>query len=319
MPALRRGRLNGDSLLHGGGQHAFAVSVILRFEQIPARHAHHARRTPDAARAAPAPSRRARLRSRFRSESRPARRLRLRTGCKRRALHQVVWRRCDRDAEGSAARARRASARCAAIAKAHASAVSVASAGRITVRPGIARSRRAVRRLMRRPVLAYADAVVREDVERLQLAQRAEANRRLHVIREHQKRRAERKHAAMRRHAVHGRAHGMLADAEGDVASAVIPLAADRALRPGPPEFGGWKSPSAFERGVGGGVQIGRAADDVGDAFGERVQDLAAGRAVAMACRPASISEDRRPSLREVFRAIRRSNSAASFGKSLPL
>ena len=40
-------------------------------------------------------------------------------------------------------------------------------------------------RLMRRAVFAHADAVMREDIERLQLAERAQAHRRLHVIGEH--------------------------------------------------------------------------------------------------------------------------------------
>ncbi len=91
--------------------------------------------------------------------------------------------------------------------------------------------------LVRWTILAHAYAVVREHVKRLQLAQRAQPDRRLHVIGEHQECRAERKHAAVRRHAVHRRSHGVLANTERNVAPRVSPHSADRALARRSTEF----------------------------------------------------------------------------------
>ena len=54
-------------------------------------------------------------------------------------------------------------------------------------------------RLVRRPVLAEVDAVVREDEERLQVRERREADRRAHVVAEDEERRAERDEAVARR------------------------------------------------------------------------------------------------------------------------
>ena len=122
--------------------------------------------------------------------------------------------------------------------------------------------------LVRRTVLTHADAVVRKHEERFQLHERGQPQRRLHVIREDEERGAEGKNAAMRRHAVHSRAHRVFADAEGNVASAVAPYTADRALRAGPAQFRRLEIAQSFERGVGGRVQIGRTADEVGNPLG---------------------------------------------------
>ena len=89
-------------------------------------------------------------------------------------------------------------------------------------------------RLVRGTILPHADTVMRENIKRLQSAERAQPNRRLHIIREHQERRAERQHSAMRRHPVHRRAHGMFAYPERDIAPRIAPLAAHRAHIPGP-------------------------------------------------------------------------------------
>ena len=88
----------------------------------------------------------------------------------------------------------------------HASAVSVASAGRITVKSGNrAQRRQLLDRLVRRSVLAEPDRVVREDVDHVLLHERREPHRRPHVVREDQERAAVRDHAAVQRHAVHDR------------------------------------------------------------------------------------------------------------------
>ena len=82
----------------------------------------------------------------------------------------------------------------------------------------------------------------------------------------------------MRRHAVNGGAHGVFAHAESQVSPGVAPLAADRA-------HGVGASPRrleialSFERGFGGRVEIGRAADQFGDALRQRVHSQAAGHA----------------------------------------
>ncbi len=132
---------------------------------------------------------------------------------------------------------------------------------------------------MRGAVLAHADAVVGENVDHAQLAQRAEANGRLHVIGKHHEGGAERQHAAVRRHAVDRRAHGVLAHAESHVASGVTPLAAHRALRAGAFFLGRLEIAQPFERRFGGRIEIGRAAHQVGDALRQRVQGQPAGHA----------------------------------------
>ena len=80
-------------------------------------------------------------------------------------------------------------------------------------------------RLVGRPVFAEVDAVVREDEDRLQVRERREADRRAHVVAEDEERRAERDEPVGDRHAVHERAHGVLADAEVDVAPLELSLA----------------------------------------------------------------------------------------------
>ena len=71
---------------------------------------------------------------------------------------------------------------------------------------------------MRRSVFTDGDAVVREDVDRREVAERREAERRAAVIGEHEERRAAGAEDAVRGDAVHDRAHAVLADAEADVA-----------------------------------------------------------------------------------------------------
>src|SRR5262249_8073999 len=85
-------------------------------------------------------------------------------------------------------------------------------------------------RLVRRPVLADADAVVCIDPDGAQPGDRRQPDWRSHVIGEDQERRAERDEATVIDEAIDDRAHGMLADAKMDVAPRVPPTAADGPL-----------------------------------------------------------------------------------------
>ena len=76
----------------------------------------------------------------------------------------------------------------------HASTTSLASPGRIVIRPGMARSDKMLDRLMRGTVFADADRVVREDVDDRDLHDRGEADRGAAVIAEDQKARPIRPH-----------------------------------------------------------------------------------------------------------------------------
>ncbi len=134
-------------------------------------------------------------------------------------------------------------------------------------------------RLMRRPIFADGDTIVREDVEHLQPAQCAEANGWFHVIGEHQKRRAEGQDPAVRGHPVDGRPHRMLAHAERYVTPGVAPYAVDRALNRRAARFGRLEIAFAFQCGIGGRVQIGRTAKKIVNALRQRVQYLTASRA----------------------------------------
>src|SRR5207249_2098835 len=78
-------------------------------------------------------------------------------------------------------------------------------------------------RLMRGTVLPEADRVVREDVDHRQVGQRSEADRRPHVIRKNEERRADRPDAAVQGESVQDCAHPMLAHAEMDITRAPPP------------------------------------------------------------------------------------------------
>ena len=146
------------------------------------------------------------------------------------------------------------------IAAAHATAVSsgVARAPDVEVRDQPQR-RRVLDRLVRRPVLAEADRVVREDVDDALLHQRGHADRVAAVVAEGEEGAAVRDQAAVQRDAVHDRGHAELAHAVVDVAAA--------------PAFGVRRdAPSASKRsgGVCAGVgevragQVGAAAEQLG-------------------------------------------------------
>ena len=73
--------------------------------------------------------------------------------------------------------------------------------------------------LVRRPVFAEADAIVREHKNGRDVRQRRDADRRPVVIRENQERPAVGNQSAKQGHAVHGRGHRMFAHTEVEVAS----------------------------------------------------------------------------------------------------
>ena len=185
------------------------------------------------------------------------------------------------------------------------------------VQPGnCAQSRQLLDGLVGGTVFAHTDAIVREDVKNLQLTQGPEPHRRLHVIGEHEEGRAEGKHPAVRRHAVHRRAHGVLADAECDVAAGVTPHAAHGSLCGRSAKLGRLEIAFALQRRVGGWIQIRRAADDIRNSFGQGIQRLRRRpRASRSAYLRASISAGLRAQLSGSLPAIICSSSAASFGK----
>src|SRR5256885_1312137 len=74
-------------------------------------------------------------------------------------------------------------------------------------------------RVVRRPVLAAPDGVVRHQVDDALAHQRGEPDRRPAIVGEHQERAGERDDPAMQRHAVHGGRHAVLADAVVDEAA----------------------------------------------------------------------------------------------------
>ena len=75
---------------------------------------------------------------------------------------------------------------------------------------------------MRRAVAADADGVLAEDERHRQAHHGGEAQRRPQIVGEHQIGDADRHDAAVCRHAVHHRAHRVLADAVMDVTAAVV-------------------------------------------------------------------------------------------------
>ena len=101
-------------------------------------------------------------------------------------------------------------------------------------------------RLMRRPVLAEPDRVVRHHVDDALAHQRGKPDRRPAIIGEDQERPGVGDDAAMQRHAVHRRRHGVLAHAVMDEAAGIIGRAHRR---------------HALGAGIVGAGEVGRAAD----------------------------------------------------------
>ena len=112
-------------------------------------------------------------------------------------------------------------------------------------------------RLMRGTIFTDRDAIVREYVKQLELAQGAEAQGGLHVIGEDQESGGIGKNAAVRSHAVDCGAHGMFTHTERYVAAGITPHSINSTLRVRSAEFERLKIAFALERRVGGGVQIG--------------------------------------------------------------
>ena len=145
------------------------------------------------------------------------------------------------------------------------SAVSTASAGRNTLRLGMARSAaRCSTGWCVGPSSPSPIEVVRHHVDDALAHERREADRGPAVVGEDQERAAVGHDAAVQRHAVHGRRHGVLAHAVVDV------VAAEVAGRDGGVVLGA--------RAVGAG-EIGRAADQAGQRRDELLQHLLRGDA----------------------------------------
>ena len=114
-------------------------------------------------------------------------------------------------------------------------------------------------RLVRRAVLAYAERVVRPDIDHVQVHQCREADGRLHVVREDEEGAAGRNHAAVQCHTVHDAGHRQLRHA------GLEEFAAEIALREG---FG------LFQEAVGlvRIRQVGRSDDHVLHPLGQYAQ-----------------------------------------------
>jgi hypothetical protein len=118
-------------------------------------------------------------------------------------------------------------------------------------------------RLMGRPILAVAHGVMGEDHDGRQLHQGREADGGPRVVAEDEEGRAEGPELRQR-HAVHGGRHGMLADAEMQVAP--LRLAGLEIARAG-----------EFQGRLVRGAEIGRAAEEPGNVLGQHVQHLTRG------------------------------------------
>ena len=112
---------------------------------------------------------------------------------------------------------------------------------------------------MRGPVFAHADRVVREDVKHRQAHEGGQADRRPHVIGEDEERGAERAQPG-EGHAVDDRAHGMLADAEVQIAAAVA---------------AGLEIAAAVNKRERRGGQVGRPAHQPRQPLGDLIEHLA--------------------------------------------
>src|SRR5271165_1140684 len=91
--------------------------------------------------------------------------------------------------------------------------------------------------LVSRAILTESDAVVRKNVDRFEVTQGPQSDGRLHVVRKHEKSRAERKHSAVCGHSIHGGSHRVLANTESNVPRGITPLPAHCTQRPGPRHF----------------------------------------------------------------------------------
>ena len=113
-----------------------------------------------------------------------------------------------------------------------------------------AQRRELLDRLVRGPVLAESDRVVRVDVEHVLLHDRRETHGGAHVVREDQERAAVRQNAAVQRHAVHHRRHCVFANTKMHIARGVV---VRREVLP------------RLDRRVVRRRQVGRPADELGE------------------------------------------------------
>ena len=150
-------------------------------------------------------------------------------------------------------------------------------------------------RLVRRAVLAVAHGVMGEDEDRRQLHQRRQPDRRPGIVAEDEEGRAERPQLGQR-HAVDDRRHGMLADAEMEIAAAGA---------------AGLEVAGAGElqRRLVRRAEVGRAAEEPGNVLGQHVQHLARGVAAGDAL---GIGRE----ARQVAVPARRAARAAASGRS---
>jgi hypothetical protein len=134
-------------------------------------------------------------------------------------------------------------------------------------------------RLVGRPVLTDADAVVGVHPDRAEAREGREADGRSHVVREDEERRAVGNEAAVVGHAVDGGAHPVLADTEVDVAPGEAPDAADRALHALLGLGRGREITLAFEPRERRWVEVRRAAHQLGQLRGEGLHHTLGGLA----------------------------------------
>src|SRR5271166_6151921 len=79
-------------------------------------------------------------------------------------------------------------------------------------------------RLMSGAILPESDAVVRKNVDRLEITQGPQADGRLHVVGKGEKRRAKGKQTAVCGHSIHGGSHSVFANTESNVPPRIAPL-----------------------------------------------------------------------------------------------
>ena len=176
-----------------GGSTAVPVFLRLMIEQLPGWHADHARFYSLGGQFFVGVHAQRNLAARFRSESLPARRPARPPGRRRlwpRPQRAHTW--CGRASACSGARESDRPARCRnSMITRQASATSLASPGpkHDEARNGAQRNQ-LLHRLMRGPIFADADGIVREDVDDGKFHQRAQANGRAHVVAKNQEARA---------------------------------------------------------------------------------------------------------------------------------
>mmetsp|Transcript_55610 Transcript_55610/g.120059 ORF Transcript_55610/g.120059 Transcript_55610/m.120059 type:complete len:354 (+) Transcript_55610:370-1431(+) len=131
-------------------------------------------------------------------------------------------------------------------------------------------SRQVLNGLMGGPVLSDADGIVREDEDARQLHDGGESDRRPHVVHKDQEGRAKGPEPG-EGHSVHNGSHGVLSDAEVEVAAGVV----------SPTRAWGQHVSSALEleRRQAGGGKVAGASNHPWHRFGQHVQALAGGLA----------------------------------------